>query len=194
GRMKRLLLPVLILFCVGFLSADAGKQDNENVIAITGATVIDGTGAAPAKNTVVIRGDRITAVAPKVEPPAGARLINAEGMTLMPGLFDLHTHLPYSSVSGTGGDWPKNLKAYLYCGVTSVVDFGSYPEPFEPMRRLIRTGVVIAPRISLAARITSPGGHGAGGGRGDFFSLQVSTAVEAGPAVRRVISCQPDLI
>ena len=113
--------------------ADSLEQNNENITAVIGATVIDGTGAGPSKQTVVIRGDRIEAVGPNVEPPAGARRIDAEGMTLMPGLFDLHTHLPYSSVSGAANDWPKNLKAYLYCGVTSVVDFGAYGEMFPAM-------------------------------------------------------------
>jgi imidazolonepropionase-like amidohydrolase len=221
--MKRLLLFVLLLVCAGFLSADARKhwygagsrsdreismatghfryraadahkQNSENIIAIIGATVIDGTGAEPEKNTVVIRGDRIESVGPKVEPPAGARRIDAEGMTLAPGLFDLHTHLPYSSVRGAADDWPKNLKAYLYCGVTSVVDFGAYAEMFEPMRRLIRTGVIAAPRISLAVRITTPGGHGAEGGRGDFFSFEISTAREARAAIRRALPYQPDVI
>jgi imidazolonepropionase-like amidohydrolase len=192
--MKRRLLSVVILVCVGFFSADARKQNNENIIAIIGATVIDGTGAEPSKQTVVIRGESIEAVAPKIELPAGARRIDAEGMTLMPGLFDLHTHLPYSSVSGALNDWPKNLKAYLYCGVTSVVDFGAYGEMFEPMRRLIKSGVVAAPRISLAVRITTPGGHGAEGGRGEFFSLEVSTAREARAAVRHALAYQPDVI
>ncbi len=192
--MKRLLLSVAILVGAGFISADASKQNNENIIAIIGATVIDGSGAEPMKNTVVIRGDRIETVAPKVELRAGTRRINAEGMTLTPGLFDLHTHLPYSSDSAAANDWPKNLKAYLYCGVTSVVDFGSYAEMFEPMRRLIKTGVVAAPRISLAVRITTPGGHGAEGGRGDFFSFEVSTAREARAAVRRAATYQPDVI
>ncbi len=143
---------------------------------------------------VVIRGDRIETVAPKVEIPAGARVIKADGQTLLPGLFDLHTHLPYATASGVAGDWPKNLKAYLYCGITSVVDFGTYAETFEPMRRLIRNGVVESPHISLAARITTPGGHGAEGGRGDFFSLAVSTPREARAAVRRVLPYQPDVI
>jgi imidazolonepropionase-like amidohydrolase len=192
--MKRLLLSVVILICAGILTADARKQDNENVIAIIGATVIDGTGAEPGKKTVVIRGDRIEAFGPNIEPPANARRIDAEGMTLAPGLFDLHTHLPYSSVSGAANDWPKNLKAYLYCGVTSVVDFGAYVEMFEPMRRLIREGAVAAPRISLAVRITTPGGHGAEGGRGDLFSFEVSTAREARAAVRRALPYQPDVI
>ncbi|HEY8458760.1 MAG TPA: amidohydrolase, partial [Blastocatellia bacterium] len=192
--MKRLLLSMLIFLCAGCISADASKQNNENIIAIIGATVIDGTGAEPSKRTVVIRGERIEAVGPNVEPPDGARRIAAEGMTLLPGLFDLHTHLPYSSTSGIANDWPKNLKAYLYCGVTSVVDFGAYGEMFEPMRRLIRTGTVAAPRISLAARITTPGGHGSEGGRGEFFSLEVSTAREARAAVRRALAYQPDAI
>jgi imidazolonepropionase-like amidohydrolase len=65
---------------------------------------------------------------------------------------------------------------------------------FEPMRRLIRTGVIEAPRISLAARITTPDGHGAEEGRGDFFSFEVLTAREARAAVRRVLPYQPDVI
>src|SRR5262245_43405986 len=115
--MKRLLLSLVIFVCAGFGAADARKQNSENIIAIMGAPMIDGTGCAPSEQTVLIRGDRIEAAGPNVEPPAGARRIDAEGMTLAPGLFDLHTHLPYSSVSDVPPDWPKNLKAYLYCGV-----------------------------------------------------------------------------
>ncbi len=192
--MKRLLLLAAILLCAGMLSADARQPNNANVIAIVGATVIDGTGSQPQPGVVIIRGERIEAVAPKLDIPANVRVINAEGHTLMPGLFDLHTHLPYATGGGVAGDWPKNLKAYLYCGVTSVVDFGTYAETFEPMRRLINSGIVAAPRISLAARITTPGGHGAEGGRGDFFSLEVSTPREARAAVRRVLPYQPDAI
>jgi imidazolonepropionase-like amidohydrolase len=192
--MKRLSLLVAALLCASFLSADARQQNNSNIIAIVGATVIDGTGAEPRLSDVIIRGDRIETVAPKAEIPAGARVINAVGHTLTPGLFDLHTHLPYATGSGVSGDWPKNLKAYLYCGVTSVVDFGTYAETFEPMRRLISQRIVEAPRISLAARITTPGGHGAEGGRGDFFSLEVSTPREARAAVQRVLPYQPDAI
>jgi imidazolonepropionase-like amidohydrolase len=188
------------IFSATLFSADGRQQNAEttgsaaSLTVITGATIIDGSGAKPAPSTVVIRGDRIETVAPAVEIPAGARVIKADGYTLLPGLFDLHTHLPYATASGIAGDWPKNLKAYLYCGVTTVVDFGTYPETFEPMRRLIRDKIIEAPRISLAARITTPGGHGAEGGRGDFFSLEVSTPREARAAVRQVLPYQPDVI
>ena len=88
--MKRRLLSVAMLVCVGFFSADARKHwfgtgsdgdqaPNENITAVIGATVIDGTGAEPSKQTVIIRGDRIEAVGQNVEPPPGARRIAAEG-------------------------------------------------------------------------------------------------------------------
>jgi imidazolonepropionase-like amidohydrolase len=198
GEIVRRLLLIALSLSTGLSSAGVRQQrggiDNANVIVITGAVVVNGTGDQPESTNVVIRGDRIESVTSNPAIPAGARVINAQGQTLLPGLFDLHTHLPYATSSGISGDWAKNLKAYLYCGVTSVVDFGTYPETFEPMRRLINTGVVKSPRISLAARMTTPGGHGAEGGRGDFFSIEVSTPREARAAVRRVLPYQPDVI
>lgn len=197
--MKRFLLFVLLPFSIAAFQLNhpiaeptAGKA--APVIAIVDATVIAGDGSEPQIKTIIINGQRIDSVGAGIRPPAGARVINARGLTALPGLFDLHTHLPYASGGGVAGDWPKNLKAYLYCGVTSVVDFGTYPETFEPMRRLVETGTVEAPRLSLAARITTPGGHGAEGGRGDFFSLEVSTAAEARAAVRSVLKYRPDVI
>lgn len=169
-------------------------QNQTNVMAIIGATVIDGTGAAPMKATVVIQGDRIVAVGAQVEIPKGARIINAEGQTLLPGLFDLHTHL-FNSATGAGTpDWAKHLKTYLYCGVTSIVDLSPYPEMYEPMRRLMKSGVVVGPHISLAARMTTPGGHGAEGGRGEIHTQEISTPREAIAAVQHVVPYHPDVI
>lgn len=192
------LRSALVLLLVSpFLPAGARQEPpppGRDVIAIVGATVVDGTGREPFRATVIVRGERIAAVGRDVEIPSGARVIRAEGQTLLPGLFDLHTHLPYASAPRVTGDWPKNLKAYLYSGVTSVVDFGTYPETFEPMRRLVSTGAVEGPRIHFAARMTTPGGHGAEGGRGDFFTLEVQTPRAARAAVRRVLPYRPDAI
>ena len=187
--LKVILLGILLVALV-----TSPAQNQTNVIAIVGATVVDGTGAAPMKATVVIRGDRIAAVGADVEIPLGARVINAEGHTLLPGLFDLHTHLFNSSTGPGTPDWAKHLKAYLYCGVTSIIDLSPYPEVYEPMRRLLATGVVVGPRVSLAARMTTPGGHGAEGGRGEIHTQEVSTPREAIAAVQRVIPYHPDVI
>lgn len=198
-KLVRLSIGLLLIAVLVFHGPEAGRSAGEEpgqaqVTAIVGATIIDGTGAGPRRGTVVFSGERIVAVGEGITVPEGARVISGEGRFVMPGLFDLHTHLPYATAAGVSGDWPKNLKAYLYSGVTSVVDFGTYPETFEPMRRLLREGVVTGPRLSLAARMTTPGGHGAEGGRGDFFSLEVSTPEEAVAAVRRLIPYRPDAI
>lgn len=156
--------------------------------------MVDGTGRPPRRADVLIQGERIAAVGEQLAIPPQARIIRAEGQTLIPGLFDLHTHLPYSSVSGAGADWGKHLKAYLACGVTSVVDFGVYPEMFEPIRRLVKQRLIQAPRLHLAARLTTPGGHGAEGGRGDRFTLEVLTPREARAAIAQLTAYQPDVI
>ena len=163
-------------------------------IAITGAMVVDGTGGEARKVTVLFRDGKIAEVGAEVSIPANAHTIDATGKTLVPGLFDVHTHLPYSAGANLTGDWPKNLKAYLYCGVTTVVDFGSYGEMFEPMRRLLRTGAVAGPHIQFAARMTTPGGHGAEAGWGDFFSIEVSTAREATAKAKKLMAYKPDAI
>src|SRR5687768_281983 len=129
----RLALCLLLVAAFAFNSFSiTASQHTENLIAIVGATVVDGTGAEAFQANVLVRGATIAAIGANIEIPAAARVYRAEGQTLIPGLFDLHTHL--SSATGGGGvsaDWPKHLKAYLYCGVTSVVDFGTYPETFE---------------------------------------------------------------
>ncbi|MCC6536530.1 MAG: CIA30 family protein [Bryobacterales bacterium] len=175
------------------LLCGAGWLGAQSVTVIQGGWVVDGSGAPARQARVVIRGGRIAEVGGSGSVP-GAQVIEAAGRTLIPGLFDLHTHLPYSGLPGLYGDWPKNLAAYLLHGVTSAVDFGTYPETFEPMRRLLRDGRVIGPRLHLAARMTTPGGHGAEAGRGDFFSQEVTTPREAAAAVERLLPYQPDAI
>lgn len=161
-------------------------------IAITGALVVDGTGAPPRAATVVIQGDRIAAVGENVRPPAGAQVIDGRGRTLLPGLFDLHTHL-LAPGGGKDLDWGKVLKLYLAHGITTVADMSTYPEQFEPMRALVREGLP-APHLLLAGRFSTPGGHGAEGGRGDFHTQLVRTPREAREAVRRFAAYRPDVI
>ncbi|MFN0121899.1 MAG: CIA30 family protein [Blastocatellia bacterium] len=175
-------------------AAKTAAPQSGRVLAFRNATVIDGTGAPPWTGHVLVDGSVITAAGPRLTIPADAVVIEARGMTLMPGMFDLHTHLPYATGGRLDGDWPKNLRAYLYCGITTVVDFGTYPEAFASMRRLIGQGIVAAPRLHLAARISTPGGHGAEGGNGDFFSQEVTTPREGRAAVLRVLPYKPDVI
>jgi imidazolonepropionase-like amidohydrolase len=164
-------------------------------IVIRGARVVDGTGNPAKMATVLIRGNRIEAVGDNIPTPPGARVIDATGLTLIPGLFDLHTHLRASgALSPLVADWGKNLKTYLASGVTSVNEYSSYGEMFEPMRRLMRTGVVIGPRVNLAIRISPPGGHGAESGYGSMFTLEARTPEKAHEIMVDALSYKPELI
>jgi imidazolonepropionase-like amidohydrolase len=154
--------------------SSAPVAEAQTTTAIIGARVIDGTGAPTRLETVILQGDRILAVSPKAEIPQGSRILDAAGQTLMPGLFDLHTHL---NASGTDAvdDLGKSLKAYLVCGVTSVNDCSVYGEMLAPLRALESSGVLVGPRVKFAIRFGTPQGHGAEFGWGDYFTQLVST-------------------
>jgi imidazolonepropionase-like amidohydrolase len=72
------------------------KPQASKQIAITGGTLIDGSGRDPVKNaTVLIEGERIVAVGPSVAVPKGAQVIDAAGRTVLPGIIDCRArHLP----------------------------------------------------------------------------------------------------
>jgi imidazolonepropionase-like amidohydrolase len=183
------------LICLLCLACSGLVWGQTPTIAIVGAQVFDGTGREPFAATVIIKGERIVAVASDAQAPEGATVIRVGGQTLLPGLFDLHTHLPYATAGRVTPDWPRNLQTYLYCGVTSVADFGTYGETFAPMRQLLQSGAVAGPRISLAARMSTPGGHGAEGGRGTIFTAEALTPREARAAVKRLHETyKPDVI
>jgi imidazolonepropionase-like amidohydrolase len=184
--MKRSLL-LLLLSCTAWAQPAP--------ILIRGARVIDGTGAPARMGTVVVIGTRIAGYGIETAPPPpGSRIIDATGQTLLPGLFDLHTHLTASAATGVAGDWGKSLKAYLACGVTSVNDYATYSELFWPMRQLLATGTLMGPRINMAMRMSTTGGHGTEGGWGDFMTLLANTPEQARAETRRALAAKPDVI
>jgi len=113
---------------------------------------------------VVVRDGRIAAIAaPGVDAP-GVPAIDGAGGTLLPGLVDVHTHTgstpgPLWRVN-TLPDVADNLGAFLYAGVTTVLDLGGLtPEVFRERERLA-TGAALGPRLYAAGPVfTAPGGH-----------------------------------
>jgi imidazolonepropionase-like amidohydrolase len=90
--------------------------------------------------TIVIEGDRITRVAcGGVDIPPGSRVIDAVGLTIIPGLIDLHVH-------SHAWSWPLFLKF----GVTTVRDVASDPDEILMAREEERQGRLVAPRIIAA--------------------------------------------
>jgi len=119
-------------------------------VAITGATLIDGTGASPVPDSVVvIDNGRIAAAGPrtKIKIPAKAARIDAAGRFIVPGLWDMHAH--YEQV-----EWGP---IYLAAGVTTVRDCGNEFDFITTVRDSLRQGKGLGPRLLLAGLIDGDG-------------------------------------
>ncbi|MET1110167.1 MAG: amidohydrolase family protein [Allosphingosinicella sp.] len=170
-------------------SAPAFARD----MLIRGARIFDGTGAPAEPGNVLVRDDRIVAVGPAVRAPRGSRIVDARGLTLIPGLHDLHTHLRAPAFDAPD-DLPKAYAGYLVNGVTSVNEFSVSPEMLAPIREMIGSGAVAAPNLQMAARLGVPGGHGTEFGWGRSFTLEAATPRAAHLAMARALPYRPDVI
>jgi len=168
-------------------------KDREQVTLIRGARVFDGTGAPAKPGEVLVRGERIVAVGTKVKAPRGARIVDAHGLTLIPGLHDLHTHLR-SPAYDAPEDMGKAWAGYLVHGITTVDDFSVSGEMLQPIREMTAPGATPAPHLQLAIRLGVPGGHGTEFGWGNFFTMQAATPRAAHLAMSRALPYKPDLI
>jgi imidazolonepropionase-like amidohydrolase len=119
-------------------------------LAIVGATLIDGTGAAPLPDSaVVIRDGRILAAGPRtsVKIPRHAHVVDAKGKFILPGLWDMHAH--FEQV-----EWGP---IYLAAGVTTVRDCGNELEFITAVRDAVAQGRGLGPRLLLAGIVDGSG-------------------------------------
>lgn len=139
-RRLTLFLVLLPLSLPGSLEGPRlvqAQASSSNVLVIDGGTLIDGSGAAPLRDTqIVIQGDRIRSVGRKGQPaPTGARIINAEGKFIVPGLWDgLANFLWYQG------------EIFLNNGVTSFIGIGDMGEVFPMYDEGLRRGKLRGPR------------------------------------------------
>src|SRR5881296_1864686 len=138
-----------------------------SVVALTHVLVVDGTGAAPkADQTVVMRAGKIAAVGPaaSVPVPAGARVMDMSGSTVIPGLIGMHDHLFYTAAGGRAVQMGyTGPRLYLGSGVTTIRTTGSRAPYAEiNLKDAIDHGLSPGPRIHLTAPyITGERGGGA---------------------------------
>jgi imidazolonepropionase-like amidohydrolase len=158
-------------------AALAQEPKGSGTTVLRAARVIDGTGAAPIANgVVVVTDDRIVAVGRSgaVAIPAGARTIDLGDATLLPGFIDAHTHLigrPLSDPRGDNSitrDYPgyeailgvANARKTLLAGFTSVRILGAPGFEDIGLQRAINDGVVPGPRMQNAGHsLGITGGH-----------------------------------
>ncbi len=173
------------------LSAEVRKYvvHDDPLIALTHVRVIDGTGA-PAQDdrTVVLRNGKIAAIADAAAPlPAGARVVDLSGDSVIPGLVGMHDHLMYTAsinIDEDGKIPPPGFlvtelafsapRLYLASGVTTMRSTGSI-EPYTDLniRSLIDSGAMPGPHIDVTGPYLD--------GPGSFFPqmAELTSAVQA---------------
>ena len=193
-----ILLGVSLFLLNTFLPAVIAQiRSGGEVVVIEGATIIDGTGSGPQKGWIIVLGDgRIQDVGPanQVRRPDGARVIDAKGKFIIPGLTDAHVHY-----------YGYEAELYLAHGVTSALLLGGVYEWEIAQREAIARGEMIGPRIFTAGNplggpiSTPPEGTTSSGPAVGLVSLPHSISVhnsreEAIAATRRLIEQDVDFI
>jgi imidazolonepropionase-like amidohydrolase len=169
-KFKHVVLAAALCAAVPSFAADAKAQ----VVAIRAGKLVDVVGGTVLKDqTIIISGERITAVGPSASTPipSGAEVIDLSAQTVLPGLIDMHTHLtndPY--LSGYNSLGVSDTRAALYgvraarqtleAGFTSVRNVGASGFGDVALRDAINDGDIIGPRMRTAGyAIGIKGGH-----------------------------------
>jgi imidazolonepropionase-like amidohydrolase len=162
--MRHLSIFLIIVGCL-LLTADPSQTQSSDVKALVGGTLIDGYGSTPIRNSVVIiEGERIKAVGQvgTITIPAGAEVISTEGMSVLPGLWDMHVHLMINGHSDYA-HWdktypplmesvimPASAKQLLMAGVTSARDLGGPLKASLAVRDRILKGEIPGPTLYVS--------------------------------------------
>jgi imidazolonepropionase-like amidohydrolase len=157
-----------LLLSVLFAGRPALASDHDDLL-IAGARLLDGTGAPPVEAvSVLIRDGRIQAIGRDLAAPA-ARVIDAQGLTVLPGLIDAHIHLAAAPGSAFRNDTPErvqelnraHLRAYLANGVTTVLDPGSPLDMVTAAQAWLTQGHPGPRYLTTGPMLRVPGGYGA---------------------------------
>jgi len=152
----------------------AGRASQRGSIALVGGSLIDGTGNPPIRNSVVlIRGDRIERIGTteSVPVPPGYEVIPTDGMTVLPGLWDLHVHLMYAG-HPNARYWfdtytpqfesvimPASAEQLLMAGVTTARDLAAPARQIIAVKKRIANGELPGPTLYVAGPALTKGAN-----------------------------------
>jgi imidazolonepropionase-like amidohydrolase len=168
---------VLLAAATPQTAAQSSQPGASGVMAIKAGKLVDPEkGTTAANQIILIRGRKIEAIGTNVQIPAEAQIIDLSRSTVMPGLFDAHTHLcmtvkkdrdagnyyittlldstPYRAIEGVA-----NARDMLAAGFTTIRDVGNSGNYADTaLREAIERGVVPGPTMANAGRIIAPYG------------------------------------
>jgi imidazolonepropionase-like amidohydrolase len=195
---------LLALVASGVASAQATSP---RTLALVGGQLIDGHGGPPLRNSVVlIEGERIRAVGQvgTLSIPAGAEVVSTEGMSVLPGLWDMHVHLMINGHADYAY-WdrtyvpnrvlqdvimPASARQLLLAGVTSARDLGAPLEASIAVRDAINAGRIPGPTLYVSGPFIQ---HAPYPGT-EMFRWGVSGADDARTKVRRLAQAGVNVI
>lgn len=175
--LSAILLTVLPLSSCNRESRETG---GEGFLALTNCRMIDGTGAGPVENAVVLIKDGSIAAAglkDTVRIPAGADTVDLKGATVLPGFINAHVHRAYDE---------KQLQQWLAAGVTTVRDEAPMlGGDFLKERDRLSQNIANATIVSATPILTVPGGYG---------KASFTSAAEASDKVKEYVDRGVDII
>jgi imidazolonepropionase-like amidohydrolase len=205
-RLK-LIAPIVLTV----LSIGAGPAPQQTPVAsgkplaLVGGTLIDGFGSTPIRNSVIIvRGERIAAIGQvgSLAVPSDAEVISTEGMSVLPGLWDMHVHTMidgHSDYEHWDKTYPSRLekdvmpasaRQLLMAGVTTARDLGGPLEASIHVRDAINRGEIPGATLYVAGPFLQ---HEPYPGT-DYFRWGVSGAADARAKVQKLAAAGVDVI
>lgn len=198
--MKRILWLALLALVFGAQAARA------QVTVIKAGRLIDTEAGTEARDRlIIVEAGKIKAVGAGLQIPSGARVIDLSGSTVLPGLFDCHTHMltVWNKIAGLTPTEEErlpvgfrmvqgvvNARGMLEAGFTTIRDVGNAPDYTDTsLRNAIEAGLIPGPTIVNAGKIITPfgGQNRLRPGRPDLFAeeyIYADTRDELKKAVR----------
>jgi imidazolonepropionase-like amidohydrolase len=144
------LAAVIVTLC-GLVWADDLAAQN---LVIANARILTGTGSAIEQGSIVVRDGRIVSVAPGGAAAQGAKVVDARGLTAVPGFIDAHRHI----MGGNDDGWFKEqsvdrMREFLEAGYTTLMSGGGpFPGILE-LKRRVESGALKGPRVITSGRV-----------------------------------------
>lgn len=135
---------VTLLSLVSSTPALVAAQD----LTITNARIIAANGSVIERGSIVVRAGSIVSVAPGATSAPAGTIVDARGMTAMPGFIDAHRHI------NTGPDEKAQMQALLEAGYTTILSGGGPADGNITLRDHIDRGLINGPRIIPSARVS----------------------------------------
>ncbi len=173
--LRYFVTKVVLLTLVSTLASNVSAQEADaGVLALVGGQLVDGTGSMPVVDSVVlVSGSRIVGIGTvgELDIPRNATVIDTNGMSVLPGLIDLHMHfdilghidigvwLPAHKDEMRERIMPLAAKAKLRAGVTTVREVGGNAENSSWFRDLVNSGEIVGPRIVSAGPMLRRGAN-----------------------------------